>query len=95
MTKKSSNQIMSHKEELINSIEPNFIFSKKPLNRFKFNEIKNENRNLNKIEQINELKKLIKSVEKISELIKRPKQISPVEIIRLHGETNNKQNYKF
>ena len=40
------------------------------------------------------LKKLIKSVEKISELIKRPKQISPVEIIRLHGETNNKQNYK-
>ncbi|QZP17257.1 YicC family protein [Methylophilales bacterium] len=40
------------------------------------------------------LKKLIKSVEKISELIKRPKQISPVEIIRLHGETNNKENYK-
>jgi uncharacterized protein (TIGR00255 family) len=40
------------------------------------------------------LKKLIKSVEKISELIKRPKQISPVEIIRLHSETNNKQNYK-
>ena len=24
---------MSYKEELINSIEPNFIFSKKPLNR--------------------------------------------------------------
>ena len=40
------------------------------------------------------LKKLIKSVEKISELIKKPKQISPVEIIRLHSETNNKQNYK-
>ncbi|MDC1100954.1 YicC family protein [Methylophilaceae bacterium] len=40
------------------------------------------------------LKKLIKSVEKISELIKRPKQISPIEIIRLHSETNNKENYK-
>ena len=40
------------------------------------------------------LKKLIKSVEKISELIKRPKQISPIEIIRLHSETNNKQNHK-
>ena len=63
MSKKSSNQSMSYKEELINSIEPNFIFSKKPLNRFKFNEIKNENKNLNKIGQINELKKLINSIQ--------------------------------
>ena len=38
MNKKSSNLIMSYKEELINSIEPNFIFSKKPINRFKTNE---------------------------------------------------------
>ena len=44
--------------------------------------------------ELKALKKLIKAVEKISELIKRPKQISPVEIIRLHGETNNKRNYK-
>ena len=53
---------MSYKEELINSIEPNFIFSKNPLNRFKFEEIKNENKNLNKIDQINELKKQINSI---------------------------------
>ena len=62
MYKKSPNQSMSYREELINSIEPNFIFDKKPLNRFKFNEKNNENKNLNKIEQINELKKLINSI---------------------------------
>ena len=28
---------MPYKEELINSIEPNFIFDKKPINRFRFN----------------------------------------------------------
>ena len=66
MSKKFSDQSMSYREELINSIEPNFIFSKKPLNRFKFNEIKNENKNLSKIEQINELKKLINSIQNCS-----------------------------
>ena len=35
MTKKVLDQNMSYKEELLNSIEPNFIFSKKPINRFK------------------------------------------------------------
>ena len=63
MSKKSSFQSMSYREELTNSIEPNFIFSKKPLNRFKFDEIKNNNKSSNKIEQINELKKLIDSIQ--------------------------------
>ena len=54
---------MSYKEELINSIEPNFIFSKKPLNRFEIDHIKNKNKNLNKINQINELKNLINSIQ--------------------------------
>ncbi len=63
MNKKSSNQTMSYKEELINSIEPNFIFDKKSINRFKFDGIKNSDKNLNKINQINELKKLINSIQ--------------------------------
>ena len=54
---------MSYKEELINSIEPNFIFSKKPLNRFEIDHIKNKNKNSNKINQINELKNLINSIQ--------------------------------
>ena len=63
MTKKSSNQSMSYKKELINSIEPNFIFSKKPINRFKIDEINLKKNNLSKIEQINELKKQIDSIQ--------------------------------
>ena len=63
MTKKSSNQSMSYKEDLINSIEPNFFFSKKPLNRFKISTINIKKNNLNKIEKINDLKKLINSIQ--------------------------------
>ncbi len=62
MTKKSFTGIMTHKEELINSIEPDFIFSKKPINRFKVNQTNIEKKTVNKIEQINELKKLINSI---------------------------------
>ena len=63
MTKKLSDQNMSYREELINSIEPNFIFSKKPINRFKFKNTKNSDKNLNKTNEINELKKLIDSIQ--------------------------------
>ena len=48
---------MTYKEELINSIEPDFTFSKIPINRFKIIETKIEKKNLNKINRINELKK--------------------------------------
>ncbi|MDA9598533.1 uracil-DNA glycosylase [Candidatus Pelagibacter sp.] len=54
---------MSYKEELINLIEPNFIYSKKPINRFKIKEAKIEKKDLNKTSQINELKKLINSIQ--------------------------------
>jgi uracil-DNA glycosylase len=63
MTKKPSNQSMSYKNELINSIEQNFIFNKKPINRFKINETNIKKNNLDKFEQINELKKLINSIQ--------------------------------
>ncbi len=54
---------MTYKEELINSIETNFVFSKKPINRFKFSDTNIIKNNLIKIEQINHLKKLINSIE--------------------------------
>ena len=53
---------MTHKEELINSIEADFVFSKKPINRFRINQTNIKKGNLNKIEQINELKQLINSI---------------------------------
>ena len=61
---KKSRQSMSYKNELINSIEPNFIFSKKPINRFRSNQTHIKQNNLDKINQINELKKLINSLQK-------------------------------
>ena len=53
---------MSHKEDLINLIEPDFIFSNKPLNRFKVDETNNIKK-LNKINQINSLKISINSIQ--------------------------------
>ena len=58
---------MSYREELLNSIEPNFIFDKKPINRFKIQKIKIENKNLNKNDQIKELVKKINSIQKKTE----------------------------
>ncbi len=54
---------MTYKEELINSIETDFIFNKNPLNRFKISDKNIVKNNSNKIEQINHLKKLINSIE--------------------------------
>ena len=63
MTKKLSDQNMSYREELVNSIERNYIFSKKPINRFKINKTENSNRNFDKNSRIIELKKLIDSIQ--------------------------------
>ena len=48
MTKKLSDQNMSYREDVLNSIEPNFIFSKKPINRFKIQKTEDNNNNLDK-----------------------------------------------
>ena len=63
MIKKLLDQNMSYREELSNSIESNFIFSKKPINRFKIYRVNKTNNNLNKINEIEELKKLINSIQ--------------------------------
>ncbi len=63
MTKKLSDQNMSYREELVNSIERNYIFSKKPINRFKIKKTESSNRNFDKNSRIIELKKLIDSIQ--------------------------------
>ena len=63
MSKKPPNFTMSYREELINSIEPNFTFNNKPINRFNFKELKSSNKNLKKIDLINDLKKLINAIQ--------------------------------
>ena len=54
---------MSYKEELINSIEANFVFNKKPINRIKTNGTNIDKNTRSKSEELNKLKKLINSIQ--------------------------------
>ena len=63
MTKKVINQKGKFDEELINTIEPNFVFKNEPINRFN-SIVSNENENqTDKADQLNTLKKQINSIE--------------------------------
>tara|TARA_E500000331_G_scaffold59141_1_gene53525 strand:+ start:200 stop:907 length:708 start_codon:yes stop_codon:yes gene_type:complete len=57
------NQKGKFDEELINTIEPNFIFKDKPINRFNTVENSNDYDQANKVELLEELKKQINSIE--------------------------------
>ena len=64
MTKKVINQNDKFREELINTIEPNFVFNDKPINRFINNDTKfDDNHSKNKSELLLKLKKQINSIE--------------------------------
>ena len=63
MTKKMINQKGKFDEELVNTIEPNFVFKDKPINRFNFVENINDYDQTNKVELLEELKKQINSIE--------------------------------
>ena len=63
MTKKMINQKDKFDEELINTIEPNFIFKDKPINRFNIIDKNNDSNQTDKAELLLELKKKINSIE--------------------------------
>ena len=63
MTKKVLNQNGKYVQELLNFIEPDFIFSNNPINRFKVAKAEKDNLIQNKHEQLLELKKRINSIE--------------------------------
>ena len=63
MTKKVINQKGKFDEELINTIEPNFVFKDKPINRFNIVEKINNINVIDKTEQLQQLKKQINSLE--------------------------------
>ena len=64
MTKKVINQNDKFREELINTIEPNFVFTDKPINRFINNDAKlDDNQSKNKNDLLLKLKKQINSIE--------------------------------
>ena len=63
MTKNVINQKGKLDEELIDTIEPNFIFQNKPINRFNIVENSIDDNQVDKTEQLNELKRKINSIE--------------------------------
>ena len=60
MTKKALNQNAKYVQELIKSIEPDFIFNNKVINRIKITTCTNKN----KVEKLIKLKKKINIIEK-------------------------------
>ena len=63
MTKKVLNQNGKYVQELINNIEPDFIFSNKPINRFNLIKNNNNDRGQNKTKQLMQLKEQIISIQ--------------------------------
>ena len=63
MTKNPLNQNGKYVQELVNTIEPDFIFSDKPINRIKFIESKKNETNHEKSALLNKLKLQINSIE--------------------------------
>ena len=63
MIKKVINQKGKLDEQLIDTIEPNFVFKNKPINRFNIIENNQDNDQINKAELLEELKKQINSIE--------------------------------
>ena len=74
MNKELSDKNKLYKEELINSIEPYFIFNKKPLNRIKLEIIDSADNNKKKIDQLTNLKKNINSIQNCN-LKKNPNKL--------------------
>ena len=63
MTKKTLNQNAKYFHKLIDTIEPDFVFVNKSINRFKIVKNNNNNVNQNKSERLSDLKKQINSIE--------------------------------
>ena len=63
MTKKTLNQNDISVQEFIDNVEPDFVFSNKPINRFKVIESSDNSLGQNKLDQLIELKKKINSIE--------------------------------
>jgi DNA polymerase len=63
MTKRALNQNAKFVQEFTNTIEPDFVFSNKPIDRFKVIENSEHIKKENKIDQISELIKKIYSIE--------------------------------
>ena len=63
MTKKVFNQNGKYVQELINTVEPDFVFGNSPVNRFKVIDGNNDHKKLDKTAQLLKLKEQISSID--------------------------------
>ena len=63
MAKKTLNQNDKYVQEFINNVEPDFVFSDRPINRLRISRIKNNNFKINKTQELIKLKEQINSIE--------------------------------
>ena len=63
MTKNDLNQNGKYVQELVDALEPDFVFANKPINRFKVIETNIDNSNQYKTNQLSKLKEQINSIE--------------------------------
>jgi uracil-DNA glycosylase len=63
MTKKTFNQNAKYAQELIDTVETDFVFNSKPINRFRVIKNNNDNFDKNKLEQLSKLRRKINSIE--------------------------------
>ena len=63
MTKKALNQNGKYVQDLINTVEPNFVFGNVPINRFEIIKSNKNNKELDKRQLLLELKDQINSIE--------------------------------
>ena len=83
MIKKVINQKGKLDEQLIDIIEPNFVFKNKPINRFNIIESSNDTDQTNKAELLNELKKQILLLEKVNFFENRLKETEKLNLEEL------------
>ncbi len=63
MIKKTLNQNAKYAQELLKAVEPDFVFSEKPINRLKITQNKNISKNENKSELLKNLREQINSIQ--------------------------------
>ena len=66
MSKKAINQNTNYDLQLVNLIEPNFLFNEKPINRLNSNHITSNKENIDKKKELAQLKSEINSIENCS-----------------------------
>ena len=91
MIKRALNQNAKFVQEFTNTIEPDFVFNNKPIDRFKDIENSEHIKKENKTDQISELREKIYSIDTIIEAVFKLENKNNL-IVYLYGYGSEKNN---